>query len=130
ADLPGLDPAWSRRVEVAHADGHTRRWHVLDNLAQLRERGEEVVGTVLCSHGNPTWSYLWRRVLAQAPPGWRVVAPDHLGMGWSERTPRPRDLAQRVTDLEDLVEALDLTGPVVLLAHDWGGPIGLGWAVR
>ncbi len=43
-------------------------------------------GTLLCVHGNPTWSYLWRGLLAAAPAGWRVVAPDHLGMGFSERT--------------------------------------------
>ena len=48
---------------------------------------------MLCVHGNPTWSYLWRRFLAAAPPGWRVVAVDQLGMGWSERAGAPRRLA-------------------------------------
>ena len=48
---------------------------------------------MLCVHGNPTWSYLWRRFLAAAPPGWRVVAVDQLGMGWSERVTAPRRLA-------------------------------------
>ena len=62
--------------------GVTRTWHVLDNGA------EPTAGTMLCVHGNPTWSYLWRRFLATAPPGWRVVAVDQLGMGWSERLPR------------------------------------------
>ena len=52
---------------------------------------------MLCLHGNPTWSYLWRRFLAAAPPGWRVVAPDQLGMGWSERIDRPRTLASGST---------------------------------
>jgi acyl-CoA synthetase (AMP-forming)/AMP-acid ligase II/pimeloyl-ACP methyl ester carboxylesterase len=129
ASLPGLDPAWSRWVDVPDG-GRTRRWHVLDNGPRLAERGGTVVGTVLCVHGNPTWSYLWRRVLEQAPPGWRVVAPDHLGMGWSERTGGRRGLAQRIDDLTAVVEALEVDGPVVLLAHDWGGPIGLGWALR
>lgn len=132
ADLPGVDPAWSRRVRVTDstaADGTAYDWHVLDNGPALAARGEEVVGTVLCVHGNPTWSYLWRRVLAQAPPGWRVVAVDQLGMGWSDRTPRPRTLGQRVADLTDLTAALEVTGPVVTLAHDWGGPVSLGWAL-
>lgn len=129
ASLPGLDPAWSRWVDVP--DGaRRRRWHVLDNGPLLADRGEAVVGTVVCVHGNPTWSYLWRRVLEQAPPGWRVVAPDHLGMGWSERTGEPRGLARRIDDLTAVVDALDVDGPVVLVAHDWGGPIGLGWALR
>ncbi|WP_343912233.1 alpha/beta fold hydrolase [Ornithinicoccus hortensis] len=127
---PGLDPAWSRTVRSPDAEGVPRTWHVLDNLAQLQERGEQVVGTVVCVHGNPTWSYLWRRVLAQAPPGWRVVAPDHLGMGWSERLTDPRGLGQRIADLDALTTTLGVSGPVVLLAHDWGGPIGLGWALR
>ena len=120
--MPGLDPRWSRRVDADDADGVRRAWHVLDNGA------EPVHGTMLCVHGNPTWSYLWRRFLAQAPAGWRVVAVDQLGMGWSERT-APRTLAQRVDDLGALTAALGITGPVVTVAHDWGGPVSLGWAL-
>ena len=85
---------------------------------------------MLCLHGNPTWSYLWRRFLAAAPPGWRVIAPDQLGMGWSERLDRPRTLAERIDDLGRLTDALEVTGPVVAVAHDWGGPVLLGWAER
>ncbi|SDX92449.1 Acyl-CoA synthetase (AMP-forming)/AMP-acid ligase II [Modestobacter sp. DSM 44400] len=121
--LPGLDPAWSRSVTVADSAGVKHTWHVLDNGVR------EPVGTLLCIHGNPTWSYLWRRLLAGAPPGWRVVAPDHLGMGWSQRLSEPRSLAQRVTDLGDLTDALGVTGPVVTVGHDWGGVISLGWAL-
>jgi acyl-coenzyme A synthetase/AMP-(fatty) acid ligase/pimeloyl-ACP methyl ester carboxylesterase len=86
--------------------------------------------TVLCVHGNPSWSYLWRHLLAQAGPGVRIVAPDHLDMGFSERTETLRRLAQRINDLDALTEALDMAGPVVTVAHDWGGPISLGWAHR
>lgn len=120
--IPGVDPAWSRRVDVVDADGIPRTWHVLERA------GEDPVGTMLCLHGNPTWSFLWRRLLAAAPPGWRVIAPDQLGMGWSERLDQPRTFAQRVDDLGRLTDALDVTGPVVAVAHDWGGPIMLGWA--
>lgn len=128
--LPGLDPAWSRVVAASDAEGVTRRWHVLDNGPGLQARGESVRHTLLCVHGNPTWSYLWRRVLDQAPRGWRVVAVDQLGMGWSERPGSPRTLAQRIEDLVRLTDALGLTGPVSTLAHDWGGPVSLGWAQR
>lgn len=121
-DWPGVDPAWSRRVVAPDADGTPRTWHLLDNGAEPER------GTLLCVHGNPTWSYLWRRVIAAAPPGWRVVAVDQLGMGLSERT-EPRTLAQRVDDLANLTEVLGVTGPVVTLAHDWGGPVSLGWAL-
>ena len=119
AGLPGLDPEWSRLV--TDAGGHT--WHVLDN------RAEPTAGTLVCVHGNPTWSYLWRRFLASAPPGWRVVAVDQLGMGFSERTPAPRTLAERITDLDAVLDALAIYGPVVVAGHDWGGTVALGWAV-
>ncbi|GAB3315543.1 alpha/beta fold hydrolase [Geodermatophilus aquaeductus] len=122
--LPGLDPAWSRTLAVADATGTKHTWHVLDNGVT------DPVGTLLCVHGNPTWSYLWRRLLAAAPPGWRVVAPDQLGMGWSDRLTAPRTLRQRVADLGDLTAALGVTGPVVTVGHDWGGVISLGWALE
>ena len=124
--LPGIDPSWSRRIDVPDADGIVRTWHLLERPADT----DTPIGTMLCLHGNPTWSYLWRRFLEQAPEGWRVIAPDQLGMGWSERLEHPRRLAQRIDDLDRLTEALSVTGPVVGVAHDWGGPVLLGWAAR
>ncbi len=121
--IVGLDPAWSRLVTAVDADGVERTWHVLDTEVAAG-------GTVLCVHGNPTWSYAFRAVLATPPAGWRVVAIDHLDMGYSERTGTHRPLARRIDDLGRLTAALGLTGPVVLLAHDWGGPIALGWALE
>jgi olefin beta-lactone synthetase len=122
--MPGVDPTWSRLVQARDADGVARTWHVLDN------RVAPEVGTMLCVHGNPTWSYLWRRFLSSADPGWRVVAVDQLGMGYSERPEVPRSLAARIDDLDAITSELGVTGHVVLLAHDWGGPISLGWAQR
>jgi acyl-coenzyme A synthetase/AMP-(fatty) acid ligase/pimeloyl-ACP methyl ester carboxylesterase len=121
--LFGLRPQWSRLVQIVDADGVRRTFHLLDNGV------EPNVGTLLCVHGNPTWSYLWRRLVADAPAGWRVIAIDHLDMGFSDRTGTRRDLARRIDDLGRLTSALDLTGPVVTVAHDWGGPISLGWAL-
>ncbi|WP_374199158.1 alpha/beta fold hydrolase [Actinotalea ferrariae] len=144
AGLPGLDAAWSRSVVVpetplgaSEALGrHERTWHVLDTGPVLAERGVTPVGTLLCAHGNPTWSYLWRDLaaatLAAADTGadaWRVVAVDQLEMGFSERTGTHRTLPRRVRDLADLTDALGLDGPVVTVGHDWGGVISLGWAV-
>lgn len=119
--LPGLDPQWSRFVAVAQRG----TFHVLERPAVAVPEL-----TVLAVHGNPTWSYLWRRLLALAPDTWRVIAVDHLGMGYSERTEGVRRLADRIDDLGALTDALEVSGPVVTVAHDWGGPISLGWALR
>ncbi|HEY0240457.1 MAG TPA: alpha/beta fold hydrolase, partial [Friedmanniella sp.] len=126
--LPGLDPAWSRFLTVEDAAGQPRRWHVLDTSAGSSVEPTE--GTLLCVHGNPTWSYLWRRFLAEARPGWRVVAVDQLGMGWSTRQVPARRLADRVDDLGRVTEALGVRGRVVVAAHDWGGLVSLGWALE
>lgn len=125
--LAGLDPAWSRLVTAVDHRGDERTWHVLDSAVGADPGGFEL--TVLAVHGNPTWSYLWRDLMARAPQGVRVVAVDQLDMGFSERTGIRRRLADRVDDLGGLTAALDLDGPVVTVAHDWGGPVSLGWAL-
>ncbi|WP_354259678.1 alpha/beta fold hydrolase [Arthrobacter sp. OAP107] len=137
AGWPGVDHEWSREIAVASTSaadvpGTVRRWHLLDNAAQLSRRGLTPAGTLLCVHGNPTWSYLWRSLLAAGSDPvhpWRVVAVDQLDMGFSERTGTFRRLADRINDLGDLTEALGLDGPVVTVGHDWGGVISLGWAL-
>ena len=137
ADWPGVAAGWSRQIDVpstagVDAPGTVRRWHLLDNGAELAGRGLVPAGTLLCVHGNPTWSYLWRSLLAAgcdpAHP-WRVVAVDQLDMGFSERTGTFRRLADRIQDLGDLTDALALEGPVVSVGHDWGGVVSLGWAL-
>ncbi|KHK96629.1 hydrolase [Microbacterium mangrovi] len=138
-DLPGLDPRFSRIVAVPGRGidaGSVREWHCLDNGAELDRLRHPAVGTILAVHGNPTWSYLWRALVAETVrqaeaggPVWRLVAVDQLDMGYSERTGVHRPLAQRVADLAAFTEALALTGPVVTLGHDWGGVVSLGWAI-
>lgn len=122
--LSGLEPSWSRLVDVPVTDGVGRTWHVLDNQVANPQL------TVLCVHGNPSWSYLYRNLVRSAPDGVRVIAVDQLEMGFSERSGRLRRLAKRVDDLCELTEAMKITGPVVTVAHDWGGPVSLGWAQR
>jgi olefin beta-lactone synthetase len=125
AGLPELDPAWSRLVTASDHRGVPTTWHVLDTHSDPTVGTR---GTILCVHGNPTWSYAFRRLLAAPPDGWRVVAVDQLDMGYSERTGVDRRLADRIEDLGGLTAALALSGPVALLAHDWGGPVAIGWA--
>lgn len=131
----GIDPTWSQTLDVptSHTgpDRGSHVWHVLDRSPKPGSVGASPI-TLLCVHGNPTWSYLWRSVVERLGDRYRVVAVDQLGMGFSERPEPhtgPRTFATRVTDLGDVVDALGITGPVVVLAHDWGGPISLGWVL-
>jgi len=85
---------------------------------------------VLCVHGNPTWSFYWRALIRELSPDHRVVAPDHIGCGLSDK---PQDWPYRfeahIANLQRLVEHLDLRD-ITLVVHDWGGAIGSGFAVQ
>ena len=96
-----------------------RRLHYLDEGPRDAER------TLLFVHGNPTWSFHWRRLIESLRGEYRCVAPDHLGCGLSDLQPRPLRLADHIANLQKLVETLDLRR-VTLVAQDWGGAIGLG----
>jgi pimeloyl-ACP methyl ester carboxylesterase len=97
---------------------------------------------IIMLHGNPSWSYYWRHlVLGLRDPAsgqaYRCIVPDHVGMGLSDKPDDARDasprydytLRSRVEDLTTLLDRLGITGPVTLAVHDWGGMIGLGWAL-
>lgn len=87
---------------------------------------------VLLMHGNPTWSYLWRKVI---PPlveaGFRVVAPDMIGLGLSEKPRRvdAHSMAFHVENLVTLIQLLELEDMVVV-GQDWGGPQVAGMAAQ
>ena len=86
---------------------------------------------VLMLHGVPTWSYLYRRFIPPlASAGYRAIAYDQLGFGRSDK-PTSTDeysIARWVRHLDALVDELGLE-QVTLVLHDWGGPVGLRWAV-
>jgi haloalkane dehalogenase len=89
--------------------------------------------TVLMVHGNPTWSFYFREVVKALSPTHRCIVPDHVGMGLSDRPDDARysyTLKSRVDDIDALMERIAPTGPVTLIVHDWGGMIGMSWAVR
>lgn len=85
---------------------------------------------VVMVHGNPTWSFLYRRLISRLSPTRRCVAPDHLGFGLSGKPAgwsyHPADHAR---NLARLIETLDLRD-VTLVVQDWGGPIGLSYALH
>jgi haloalkane dehalogenase len=116
-DLPGYDFA----PHYAEADG--LRLHYVDE-----GEGEPVV----CFHGEPTWAFLYRKLMGPLrAAGRRVVLPDYAGFGRSDK-PTERGFysyERHVQLVSALLARLDLRGTTVVV-HDWGGPIGLRWAVE
>jgi len=84
---------------------------------------------ILLVHGNPTWSFYWRNLIISLRDRFRLVAPDHIGCGLSDKPQDyPYRLAQHIDNLKRLITELDLRN-MTLVVHDWGGAIGLGAAV-
>ena len=97
------------------------------NLAYLDE-GEGPVVVML--HGNPSWSYLYRDLVTALRQGYRCIVPDHMGCGNSDKPQHYRyRLDQHIANLEYLLDTLGIDR-CHLIVHDWGGAIGMGWAVR
>lgn len=86
---------------------------------------------VLMLHGNPTWSFLYRKIIPEIAKTHRVIAPDHIGFGLSDKPSEESayTLKAHIDNLEALVLELDLQA-ITLVVQDWGGPIGLGLAAR
>lgn len=86
--------------------------------------------TLLMVHGNPTWSFAWRNLVKGLSPEFRTLAVDHVGCGFSDK---PQDysyrLAQHIDNLCRFINDLGLQ-QITLIAHDWGGAIGMGAAAR
>jgi Predicted hydrolases or acyltransferases (alpha/beta hydrolase superfamily) len=100
------------------------RLHYLDE-----GQGEPVV----MLHGNPTWSFHFRALVLALRDRYRVVVPDHIGMGLSDKPSDGRYrycLQSRADDLAALLDHLGLVRGVTLVVHDWGATIGMAWAAR
>jgi haloalkane dehalogenase len=88
---------------------------------------------VVMVHGNPSWSFYYRNLVSQLSKNHQCIVPDHIGCGLSDK---PDDdgydytLANRIDDLEALLEHLDVKENITLVVHDWGGMIGMGYAAR
>ena len=115
--------AAKRHVEVL---GH--------NLAYVALRPGAPGFTFVLLHGNPTSSFLWRDVVGHLEGLGRIFVPDLLGMGDSAKVadpgPRSYRFAEHRDHLDGLLEALEVTERVVLVAHDWGGALAFDWANR
>lgn len=88
---------------------------------------------VVMLHGNPSWSFYYRNLVLALRNRYRCIVPDHIGCGLSDK---PDDrlyeytLSRRVDDLEQLLEHLEIRQKITLVVHDWGGMIGMTYAVR
>jgi haloalkane dehalogenase len=114
ADWRPLFPFASHELRIAG-----QRYHYIDE-----GQGEPL----LLVHGNPTWSFYWRALISGLRDRYRLIAVDHIGCGLSDK---PQDynycLDQHTRNLQQLIEHLDLRG-LTLVAHDWGGAIGMAAA--
>jgi pimeloyl-ACP methyl ester carboxylesterase len=100
------------------------RYHYLDE-----GQGDPIV----MLHGNPSWSFYYRDLARVLRDRYRVIVPDHIGCGLSDKPSEvdyPYTLKQRVDDLDALLEHLEIYGRITLVVHDWGGMIGMAFASR
>lgn len=125
----GLGPHASAALRAAYPwtgqtlDVNGGRMHYLDV-------GPKDAPVMLCVHGNPTWSFYWRRLVQRFSDRFRVIVPDHIGCGLSDKPQGwPYRLEGHVDNLRLLVDTLDLRD-ITLVVHDWGGAIGFGVATR
>jgi len=111
----------------------TSRWLTIDGQRMhFLDEGPRDAPVLLMLHGNPTWSFYYRNLVLRLRDRYRCIVPDHIGCGLSDK---PEDseydyhLARRIDDLDALVRAaVGDEAPLSLIAHDWGGMIGFGWA--
>jgi haloalkane dehalogenase len=117
--LPGYDFT----AEYAEVEG--LRLHYLDE-------GSKDGSPIVCFHGEPTWAYLYRKMITPlASAGYRVICPDYAGFGRSDKPTDRRwySYDRHVRLMAALLDELDVSGATVVV-QDWGGPIGLRWAVE
>jgi haloalkane dehalogenase len=119
-----VTPAWLDRAEFPFAS------HWLDvGPGRLHYVDEGDGRPLLMVHGTPTWSFLYRHLIKAFRANYRCVAPDLLGFGLSDKPQtvsyRPEDQARRLATLIDTLGLKDFT----LVVHDFGGPIGLAYAI-
>jgi haloalkane dehalogenase len=110
------------------------RYHYIDEVPPTsqgqRTKDHGPSSPLLFVHGNPTWSFAWRRLIRGLRDEHRCVAVDHIGCGFSDKPQQYEyTLDRHIANLCRLIEALDLRD-ITLVAHDWGGCIGMGAAGR
>ncbi len=125
-DWKALYPFDSKFLEIPISETSTDKVR----LHYVEQAASDARQTIVCVHGNPTWSFTYRKILEQLKTRARVLAVDHIGCGLSDKPQHYNYcLEQHVGNLARLIEQLDLRH-ITLLVHDWGGAIGLGAALK
>lgn len=124
-DLPSFlaeDLPWDRRTyQLESGPDRGKIIHYIDH-------GNPDAQPVILMHGNPTWCFLWRKVIARLDPErFRCLAPDLLGFGLSGTLDRVSDhtLERHLQAMRGWAEALRLTKGAIVVGQDWGGPIAV-----
>ena len=107
-----------------HLDLNGLKYHYIDE-----GQGDPIVMV----HGNPTWSFYYRELIKALSGRYHCIVPDHIGCGLSDK-PGVRDydyrLRNRIDDLEKMLDTLTINEKITLILHDWGGMIGMAYALR
>ncbi len=118
-------PTWLNKSEYPFSGYYFRT--SAGNMHYLDEGDGDPVVMI---HGNPTWSFAYRKVIRGLSMNFRCIAPDHIGFGLSDKPADWDYLPQHHADnLHELLENLNLRN-ITLVVNDWGGPIGLSYAIR
>lgn len=128
--LKGKKSALNTIFKNVHPE-YTFASHYLDIGGHRLHYIDEGQGPVLVAlHGNPTWSFFYRKVIARFRHHYRVIALDNMGCGFSDK-PQEYEytLERHISNLSSVLESLTIDS-CSLMVHDWGGAIGMGYAVR
>ncbi|MEL7059308.1 MAG: alpha/beta fold hydrolase [Acidobacteriota bacterium] len=128
--VPELPEFIARQLPFRRRFYTLRRGDAASSKIHFIDEGPRDGRTVLLLHGNPTWSFLWRRVIRELP-NFRCIAPDLLGLGLSDKPRRISDhsVVLHADAFAELIEALDVQD-AILVAQDWGGPVGIAVGER
>ena len=118
-------------MKFQHLYPFQSHWFDLEGLRyHYVDEGPSDAPVIVMLHGNPTWSFYYRTLIPELSQRYRVIAPDHIGCGLSDKPQNyPYTLAQHIHNLEAFLTHLKVSR-IMLVAHDWGGAIGMGYATR
>ncbi len=125
-----MKPAWLEELYPFESNFLTVENDGSNNQLHFVDEGDKDAEPILMVHGNPTWSFYYRDLIKEFSKTNRVVAPDHIGCGFSDKPQKfEYMLENHISNIESLVSHLELKN-ITLVVHDWGGAIGFGLATR